>query len=338
MTYNDIGANSYVPDSYAYSGFLETLGAFDIAAIQYLYGPNINHNIGNDFYALNELDLNGWRCIWDNGGTDTITAESSLKFVNIDLRNASLKNQVGGGGYVSQVGAESYGYTIAFNSTGNCIIENAIGSNFNDFLKGNNYENKLSGGDGNDKLFGQAGNDLLAGGEGNDKLIGGIGRDTAIFGSANNKIDLAITERQLTGEGRDIFSSIENVKGGDGNDLIYGDGGNNYLYGDAGKDKLYGRTGNDRLHGEEGNDLLIGGLGFDQLTGGEGRDKFCINTGVGKDIIKDYGTGNDRIKLLGGLTESDLTINQAGDNVKIKYDGDLLAILQDTLIAELTFI
>ena len=50
------------------------------------------------------------------------------------------------------------------------------------------------------------------------------------------------------------------------------------------------------------------------------------------------GRGNDRIKLLGGLTENDLTIRQVGDNVKIKYEGDLMAIVQDTLIAELTFI
>ena len=84
--------------------------------------------------------------------------------------------------------------------------------------------------------------------------------------------------------------------------------------------------------------MLTGGLGNDQLTGGAGNDKFCITTGVGRDIIKDYGNGNDRIKLLGGLSENDLTIRQAGDNVKIKYEGDLMAIVKDTLIADLTFI
>ena len=84
--------------------------------------------------------------------------------------------------------------------------------------------------------------------------------------------------------------------------------------------------------------MLTSGLGNDQLTGGAGQDKFCIGTGVGRDVIKDYGNGNDRIKLLNGLTESDLKINQAGDNVKIKYEGDLMAIVQETLIADLTFI
>ena len=83
---------------------------------------------------------------------------------------------------------------------------------------------------------------------------------------------------------------------------------------------------------------MTGGLGNDQLTGGAGRDKFCISTGTGRDLITDYGTGNDHIKLLGGLTESDLTIRQAGDNVKIKYEGDLMAIVENTLIADLTFI
>ena len=83
------------------------------------------------------------KCIWDNGGNDTISAAFSLQSVNIDLRNASLQNQVGGGGYVSQVGSESKGYTIAYNSTGNCIIENETGSNYNDVLKGNSFANVL---------------------------------------------------------------------------------------------------------------------------------------------------------------------------------------------------
>ena len=105
MTYNDIGANSYVPDSYSYSGYLETLGAFDIASIQYLYGPNINQNTEDNTYFLNESELNGWQCIWDNGGTDTISAESALKSVSIDLRNATLQNI--GGGVMYQVGKDS---------------------------------------------------------------------------------------------------------------------------------------------------------------------------------------------------------------------------------------
>ena len=217
-------------------------------------------------------------------------------------------------------------------------IENVNGGAGNDIITGNSANNILNGGEGND---------TLDGGLGNDRLIGGDGIDTAVFSSRNNRINLASTSRQNTRDGKDILTGIENVKGGGGNDLIRGDSEANYLYGENGKDRLYGGTGNDRLYGgdgndglygEDGNDLLTGGLGNDQLTGGAGRDTFCISTGVGRDVITDYGTGNDRIRLLGGLTEGDLTINQAGANVQIKYEGDLMAIVQDTLIADITFI
>ena len=234
--------------------------------------------------------------------------------------------------------------------------EKIIGSSFNDIyygyggndlLLGNRGNDTLYGGTGNDTLNGGKGNDTLYGGTGNDTLNGGNGIDTAVFSSRNNRINLASTSRQNTRDGKDILTGIENVKGGGGNDLIRGDSEANYLYGENGKDRLYGGTGNDRLYGgdgndglygEDGNDLLTGGLGNDQLTGGAGRDTFCISTGVGRDVITDYGTGNDRIRLLGGLTEGDLTINQAGANVQIKYEGDLMAIVQDTLIADITFI
>jgi Ca2+-binding RTX toxin-like protein len=270
MTYNDVSANNYVPNTYSYSGFLETLGAFDIAAVQYLYGPNISKNIGNNIYPLNESDLNGWNCIWDNGGTDVISAESALTSVTINLNNASLKNELGGGGYISQVGSKSYGYTIAFNSTGNCIIENAIGSDFNDKLIGNNFSNVLSGGDGNDRLFGRRGLDELFGGYSNDRLSGG--------------------------------------------------------------------AHNDLLNGGEGRDTLKGGLGNDSLTGGGGKDKFLLEANKGQDIITDYTSGEDKIKLLGGLAQSDLIIRQVEGDVKINYEGSLLAIIQNTIADDLTFI
>ena len=123
MTYNDIGANEFVPDSFAYSGFLETLGAFDIAAIQYLYGPNSNASTGDDTYSLDTSTLNGWNCIWDNGGQDVITAVGQTDSVSINLKNATLENSLGGGGFISRLGTQNIGYLIAYNSTGNCVIE-----------------------------------------------------------------------------------------------------------------------------------------------------------------------------------------------------------------------
>ena len=105
----------------------------------------------------------------------------------------------------------------------------------------------------------------------------------------------------------------------------------------GGTDILIGKAGNDVLIGGGDKDKLIGGSGEDFLTGGVGKDIFYLSANTGRDTITDF-ESKDKLKLTGGLTENDLSINQAGHNVKIKYDGDLMAIVQDTLIAELTFI
>ena len=211
MTYNDVGANGFVPSSSLYSGFLETLGAFDIAATQALYGANENASTGNNTYSLDSSSLNGWNCIWDNGGKDTISAVGQTDEVTIDLRNATLENSLGGGGFISRLGTQNVGYTIAFNSTGNCIIENATGGSNNDTLVGNEYNNKL---------YGEAGNDTLIGGNGNDTLIGGAGTDTAKFSadihnyaiwkSANNQT-IKIIDNSSNQDGIDSLTTIENL-------------------------------------------------------------------------------------------------------------------------------
>ena len=126
--------------------------------------------------------------------------------------------------------------------------------------------------------------------------------------------------RQTTGDGRDILIGIENVNGGGGNDTINGNSSANTLNGGAGNDTIYG------------------GLGNDTLTGGIGNDIFQIRSGTGRDVITDYGTGNDRIKLLNGLTGDDLSFSYVGGHTRIKNDDDLLAIVQNTVAADITFI
>jgi len=177
MTYNDVTASNGLSSKQRISsGYLTTLGAFDIATAQYLYGPNRDANTEDNVYILSD-QLNGYQCIWDNGGEDTIKADSSTRQgVEIDLRNATLKDKEGGGGFTSVFSPSSpfssydfKGYTIAYNSTGECIIENAIGGTEDDVLTGNSSSNKLEGG---------GGDDVLTGGEGVDQLWGGSGMDT----------------------------------------------------------------------------------------------------------------------------------------------------------------
>ena len=59
------------------------------------------------------------------------------------------------------------------------------------------------------------------------------------------------------------ITSIENVLGGKGDDILYGNNKSNYLSGGAGSDQLYGMGGDDTLNGGSGNDSLYGGDGSD---------------------------------------------------------------------------
>ena len=164
-------------------------------------------------------------------------------------------------------------------------------------------------GDGNasaNTIRGNSGANTLRGGAGNDRILGQAGRDI------------------LLGE--------------DDNDTLFGGIGNDLLFGDDGNDVLSGGSGNDRILGGDGIDRLTGGLGNDTLTGGAGNDIFQINSGTGRDVINDYTSGEDRIKLLGGITESDLTFSRVGGHTRISDDGDLLAIVQNTVAADITFI
>jgi Ca2+-binding RTX toxin-like protein len=86
-------------------------------------------------------------------------------------------------------------------------------------------------------------------------------------------------------------------------DIIHGLGGDDSVMGGGGNDTLYGNAGNDRLIGGAGDDVLTGGAGRDILVGGAGADRFVIGAlsdsvvGSGRDMIKDFLIGTDRIDL-----------------------------------------
>ncbi|HKS62122.1 MAG TPA: M10 family metallopeptidase C-terminal domain-containing protein [Xanthobacteraceae bacterium] len=125
--------------------------AFDIAAMQQLYGPNTTFHNGADTYVLPDGGGAGtfWRCIWDTGGTDTIRYDGSFN-ATIDLRAATLVfGDPIAGGAMSRVGSTLGGYTIA----NGVVIENAVGGRGNDTLRGNSADNILNGGPGDDTVI-----------------------------------------------------------------------------------------------------------------------------------------------------------------------------------------
>ena len=148
--------------------------AFDIAAIDFIYGLNPIFNSGNNTYIITDgprfnttksiVEINGFaywqywrdsitgkgitRCIYDVGGKDIIIYNGSSKVV-INLSPATIKNEKGGGGFLSYLDEDTPiewlrggGYTIAKGT----IIENATGgSNDDTFHQVDNVSNIIDG-------------------------------------------------------------------------------------------------------------------------------------------------------------------------------------------------
>ena len=150
---------------------------FDIAAFQFMYGVNTTHALGDDVYTFNDdrRQSAGLQAIWDNGGTDTIQYTGSSRTV-INLNDATLQREVGGGGFLSTSESLTTGYLIA----NGVVVENAIGGNNADILTGNEFANELVGKGGNDTLNGGGGNDILIGGAGDNTIRGGTGFDVVV--------------------------------------------------------------------------------------------------------------------------------------------------------------
>lgn len=240
----------------------------------------------------------------------------------------------------------------------------------------------LYGGVGNDWIRGADGNDHIYGGLGTDTLLGAGGSDILYWSAdeilSSGSVDLAslgLTGSvalaglglshdvydggagydviQLTGDAdyfdqSVVFSNIEQINGGAGDDVIeflglnvpvvvHGDDGNDTIllssindtaFGDAGNDVLHGRAGDDTLDGGTGNDILAGGLGDDRLIGGDGDD---ILYGGNNDAVihldKDF---HDPI-LFPGLREGtnivnllppgDPSLGVYGNNLDVGFDA-----------------
>lgn len=114
---------------------------------------------------------------------------------------------------------------------------------------------------------GTAAGDTLAGGDGAEVLSAGAGGDT--------------------------------VAAGAGDDLVAAGAGGDTVAAGAGDDRLHGGADDDTLRGGSGDDTLQGGSGNDRLAGGAGADCFRFGAGDGRDRIRDFTPGEDRLDLTG---------------------------------------
>ncbi len=136
------------------------------------------------------------------------------------------------------------------------------------------------------------------------------------------------------GTGADTLTGTaldERLDGAAGNDTLSGFGGTDTLVGSRGNDTLDGGAGIDSLSGGDGNDLLTGGLGNDVLTGGRGLDVFVFGSGFGRDVLTDFRSADDDIRLVGaGFVDFNDVLaraTQVGANVLItNAAGDSLQL------------
>ena len=223
-----------------------------------------------------------------------------------------------------------------------------FGQDGDDTVIGGAGNDTILGGNGDDLLWGGAGNDILQGGPGNDTFYGGAGDDLFYVGEPGDVVadggdgfdvvlinapgGLAIevgtwigVERFVGFTGADRIDATGSVldlilAGGAGNDTLIGGAGRDTLYGGEGDDTLMGGGGNDALIGGAGADRLEGGAGDDFLLGGAGADVFVFGEGFGRDVVKDFVSGLDRLDLSGiaGVTGlGDLVITTGGGNTVI---------------------
>jgi len=232
---SDLGTNSLNQDLYTLMSYnfqvvpdgaggntLHTMAtpmAYDIAAIQLLYGANTTFNSGNTTYDLaTPAAALQWTGIWDTGGTDEIVYLGA-NAATIDLRAATLDGTVGSGGYLSFFtfadGRTSAGFTIAGD------IRNVLGDVGTEH--GVIIENVTTG-SGNDTIMGNAADNTFTGGGGDDTEDGGDGTDTAVLsGSRRDHLAtllgsgaITIADQRPGSDGTDTLSNIEWFRFGDG--------------------------------------------------------------------------------------------------------------------------
>ncbi len=229
-------------------------------------------------------------------GNDLLSGGAGFDFVDFSDEGGEKGVTVD---LVKGTATDSYGGADTLRS-----IEHVRGTDFADSMLGGSGDNWLRGQAGNDTLNGGAGtgkdtldggfgDDLLIGNNGDDSLIGGRGDDTLDGGKGVDIADYAtdggwhgISLNLTMGSAEDSWGSldklvgIENARGTDFDDWLFGDAKAN---------------------------RLDGGLGNDTLTGAAGKDTFVFNGG--DDKINDFSVADDTLDLSGmGVTSLDQVI------------------------------
>jgi serralysin len=160
--------------------------AYDIAALQYLYGSNTKFNSGDTTYTF-DPNIPEIKLIWDGGGIDTLNFGNFSESSTINLANGSYSTVPFDGWFLKD------NFSIAYSA----VIENVIT------------------GSGADMIVGNSSNNVITGGSGGDTIDGGAGIDQAVY--TENFADVSLVKSgdawNITlGTDKDTLSNIERLK------------------------------------------------------------------------------------------------------------------------------
>lgn len=157
---------------------------------------------------------------------------------------------------------------------------------------------------GQDVIIGSAGDDYIFG----DNLVAGFTASEleAFLSNPHGWIaGIADGNKELLLDILHIAGVSDDIDGGGGDDMIFGQGGADEIHGGDGDDLIYGGAGNDMIFGDAGADTLYGGAGNDWISvgtgdmayGEAGSDRFILtdNTGFARIEGGSGGTGDVRI-------------------------------------------
>lgn len=251
------------------------------------------------------------------------------------LGNNDFNNLRGGAGSDLLLG--NGGQDLLYGEAGEDTI---FGGDGDDILRGeeNNYSSysgdTMFGEDGLDTIYGWLGNDRIYGGDGNDQITeaggddiidGGAGEDQLLYwgGSGPITVNLSLITAQVTGQGTDTITGIENVTGTSGDDIITGNGVANLLNGWWGSDTLNGGGGDDRLIGDDGNDTLNGGAGSDTADFSSVAAGVTVNLAITTAQVTGHGSDTlESIENLIGSLANDVLYGSTGANRIEGFHGD----------------
>ena len=276
---------------------------YDIAAIQYLYGPATNNTGDTTFTYV--ADQPFVEAIWDSSGNDTLDLSNFLEACTVSLVP----------GAYSTIACTNWSMTDNFGIAHGSIIEN------------------VTGGAGGDTIIGNDSNNIVIGGAGDDILTGGAGLDSFRFlyeSGSDTVTDFSVTDDNLMffdSGGVEINSSSLIESNNDAGDVVLtASNGSNVTLQGISTYSLVVPSLNGTVKSNSGTVLEnVVVKGFD-LNGNEvastvsdvsGQFSFNTTEDITLTIEKDFANNNivtvrdalDALKLSIGMTKSDGTIN-----------------------------